>query len=171
MNSPARAIDSFKETLEKVLDVFKIEDIFEYGPGNSTRIMLESPYVKRIDSLESTKTWFDKWNKEIKDDRVNFIYEDILDEYITTISFYSLINDKYDLIFVDAIARENILKLAKNHLREDGIIILHDSERPKYRSSIELYRHVIFEDCGNTALLTNSDYVKDKYEESSYTPA
>lgn len=48
---------------------------------------------------------------------------------------------KYDLIFIDGVARKDCLKKAYELITEDGIVILHDAEREYYHEPFYLYKY------------------------------
>lgn len=117
---------SFINFIEKRLNTDMV--LFEYGSGNST--FFYSQNVKFVHSVEHDKKWFDKVNIQ-KKDNVNLIYRDLNDsnEYEKSILEG---NTKYDIIIVDGRRRVNCLEFATQAIKDNGIIVLDDSEREQY---------------------------------------
>ena len=99
-----------------------IKRILEIGTAigySSIRMALVSDDIK-VTTIERDKVMYNEAIKNIKsfnlDDRINVIYSDALDINL---------NDKYDLIFIDA-AKSQYIKFFnkfKENLRENGVII------------------------------------------------
>lgn len=107
--------------------------IFEFGSGNST--LYWSKKAKNIYSIEHNKEWFEKISK-IKSENVNLYFaEENIDIYPTYINKFS---NKYDIIFIDAIYRNECIINSLNKLSSNGVLILDDSEREEYFPSINL---------------------------------
>lgn len=107
--------------------------VFEYGSGNST--LYWSKRVKKVDSLEHNKEWYEILNKNKPNNVSLHLVQDNKDVYP---AFIKTLNTKYDMIFVDAIFRNECVEFAINNLTENGILILDDSERPEYLTGIKL---------------------------------
>lgn len=155
----ARTWDSFAVTLEKVLSLLQPKRIFEYGPGESTKIMSKFPTVISIDSVEHDKAWFGKWQWSLPDN-VNLIYNPVMELYPETQGRY----DRYDLIFVDGREREKCIFVARGRLNENGVIMLHDAERVQYKEIIDSFKFRFFTDDGHTATLTDNQTVASMLE-------
>ena len=151
ISKTASAWDSFKSTLLSIMDHIKPRNILEYGPGISTKIMDSYGFVESIDSVEHDEAWYEKYRNNFTP-RVFMILEQDLEKYPTVISH---IGRYYDLIFIDGRERERCLDYAPKILKPNGIILLHDSERPAYKSYIDKYSYVFFTDNGHTVVLTN----------------
>jgi len=138
--------DSYKDLLTYACAVFQPKNILEYGPGGSTKVMLETSDA-HIHSIENVYRWFEEARSSFGgNDRVSLHYIKDHDEYVS--SDFGL---KYDLIFVDGFCdwRVDCLKAAISKLAPGGYVILHDSERAKYNKGKELYDK-IFEINGTT---------------------
>lgn len=159
----ARTWDSFKDTLYDVLDAIKPKSVFEYGPGTSTSIMALSHSIETLDSVEHNETWFNKWKWELPDN-VNLIYQPNMEMYPETKGRL----DKYDLIFVDGREREKCLYVSRDRLHIDGVVILHDAERPSYQEMINTFRYKFFTDGGHTVVLTDSKIQSMRLEAALY---
>lgn len=116
-------IDFISERLNKSMD------IFEYGSGNST--LWYSKKVNSVISIEHDKKWFEKINKSMPEN-VNIYYQELVygGEYST---FSNKLNKKFDIVIIDGRDRVNSIKSAINSIKEQGIIILDDSERDTYQ--------------------------------------
>ncbi|MGA7838412.1 MAG: hypothetical protein WB996_10625 [Ignavibacteriaceae bacterium] len=108
--------------------------VFEYGSGSST--LFYSKRVKELTAVEHDKEWFNKI-KGIMPQNVNLEYnsEDEDGTYCRTIESQ---NKKFDLIIVDAVDRNNCIKISPGYLSDNGIIILDDSEREQYEEGKNL---------------------------------
>ncbi len=159
----ASSWDSFKDSLYKVLDAIKPKNVFEYGPGTSTSIMALHPAVELIDSVEHNITWFNKWKWELPD-TVNLMYQPNMEMYPETRGRL----EKYDFIFVDGREREKCLYVSRDRLNLDGIIMLHDAERPSYKEMIDTFRFKFFTDDGHTCTMTDSKIQAMRLESALY---
>ena len=54
--------------------------------------------------------------------------------YVTAIEAYT---DKFDIIVIDGRARQACLQIAKRYLKESGMIILDNSNRPEYQTALK----------------------------------
>jgi predicted O-methyltransferase YrrM len=153
MPTPAKSIDSYKDALYEVLDYLKPKNIIEWGPGISTGIMALYPSVVRIDTIEHDREFSEK-AKIAKQDNVNVMYEPNPEMYpLRTGNGLG----RYDLAFVDGRDRETCLIAVKPVLKEKSVVILHDAERGRYRNSIDKYTYKIWQDNGNTVVLTDNE--------------
>lgn len=146
--------DSFKDTLYKVLDAIKPKTIFEYGPGVSTGIMALYPTVEWIDSVEHARAWYEKYRWEMPDN-VKIHFQPQMELYPETPGRF----EKYDIIFVDGREREKCLYVSRSRMNEDGVVILHDAERPSYKEMIDTFKFKFFTDGGHTVVLTDSHHM------------
>lgn len=142
--------DSYLPTLEGVINLLKPKRALEFGSGKSTLIL--SKYLDTVDTVEHNVSWV-KRNK--LPDNVNMIFEPNEERYPLVTGRFN----NYDLIFVDGIEREKCLVRAKEVLEFNGVVILHDAEREKYRDAINSYTYKIWEDRGHTVILTMNEDV------------
>jgi hypothetical protein len=122
--------------------------IFEFGCGASTLFFASK--VKKVVSLESNRRWFEIITSILKNSgdflleenyfsNANceiFINEDALnqDEYQNFAQNYSQKNNiKFDFLIVDSLKRFECVKNSFEAVKNDGYLILDDSERPNYR--------------------------------------
>jgi predicted O-methyltransferase YrrM len=127
-------------------------NIFEYGPGTSTKLMAEEFPEAKITTIEHDRKWFNKYDKEFcsfsnldlrfvpfrraagkSGGYVTYPLEMILKEG----------SDKFDIIFIDGRERRSCLIVAKYALAKKGIVVIHDSERKGYRDVFGLYNYGI----------------------------
>ncbi len=107
--------------------------LFEFGSGYST--IFYSKLVNKVVSLEHNKNWL-KYLTNIIDDNVTLIFQkdDIDGEYCRA-SHYN--DNKYNLIIIDGRDRVNCIKKAVESLTNDGVILLDDSHREKYKEGVD----------------------------------
>lgn len=148
----ARTWDSYKPTLIAVMDELKPTHVLEYGPGESSKIILSYPCVEVLDSFEHDKAYYDKWRNEILDERFCMTHEEQSDHYVNG----SLC--KHDLIFIDGKWREACISSSKAKLNPGGAVMVHDAERRQYHKHMRLFKYIFMTDDGSTATMT------DEYE-------
>ena len=97
-------------------------DIFEWGSGNSSFYFAQK--CKSIISIEINSEWYDL-NNEYKLKNQTFILsnEENFDSEIMNF------NQSFDIIIIDSIKRNECAKTALKKLKENGLIILDNSER------------------------------------------
>lgn len=159
----ASSWDSFSDTLHRVLKAINPKTVFEYGPGISTKIIGVYPSVELVDSVEHNQAWYEKYKWEMTDN-VQVMYQPNMELYPETPGR----SDKYDLIFVDGRDREKCLYVARHRLNMDGVVMLHDAERPTYKEMIDTFRFKYFTDEGHTVTLTDSKITSMKLESALY---
>jgi hypothetical protein len=116
----------------KQLD-FSDRIIFEYGSGNSTRFWAER--CKRIVSVEDDKEWYDKIEGQLPAHAEYQLLEG-RQEYVKSINNYP---DGFDLIIIDGSYRYECAVEAIGKLRDDGLIVLDNSDW--YEKTSELLRN------------------------------
>jgi predicted O-methyltransferase YrrM len=127
-------IDFLSQRLNKNLSVF------ELGSGNST--LFFATRVRNISSLEHNKEWFTKINGSLPDNsKLTYVESNSSDKYLETLKTG---NEKFDIVIVDGIFRNECLLESINHLTEQGIIILDDSERNEYAEGISFVVNASF---------------------------
>ncbi len=121
---------SFISFMESRLD--KSIKIFEYGAGNST--IYFSSRVDSLTSIESDTAWLNQLKPKLP---LNCIIESVTstdpDVYSKRIFDF---DQKFDVVIVDAIFRNESMVNCIPALSERGVIILDDSERDEYQSTI-----------------------------------
>lgn len=146
--------NSFEPLLRKWLRKVQPSQILEFGPGKSTAIMVEECPAAKIYSLETDLEWYKK-------------YYDIFAENPKVVIVHvspALLADlprswkkMFDLIFVDGLCDKRVacLRTASQLLSSDGVVLLHDSERAKYRLGTELFERV--EEADGTLVMKRKD--------------
>lgn len=146
---PAKSWDSYRELLYRILDEFRPERVMEFGSGLSTNILAVFPSVVSLVTIEHDQKWYEKIKANYYSN-IELIFEPDLGKYAE-------VTRDSDLFFVDGRERVRCLKTIKRLGYGNRITILHDSDRDKYKEGIELFKHRIFGDEGNTVILTDDD--------------
>ena len=121
-------IDFISERLNKTMDVF------EYGSGNSTLWLAKKSNT--VIAVEHDKQWFSKVKNNLPNN-VQIYFEEL--KYGGNYSKFSKnIGKKFDIVIVDGRDRVHCLISAVESIKEDGVIVLDDSERENYKNGIEL---------------------------------
>jgi hypothetical protein len=123
-------ISIIKERFDKEMNVF------EYGSGFST--LYYAKLVRKIVSVECDRDWYEKIQSQLPGN-ASLIYcgLDKPEEYVKSIDNT---NEVYDVIIVDGRERVKCLENAVQHLSDEGIIILDDSNRQKYINGIDFLK-------------------------------
>jgi len=107
--------------------------LFEYGAGYST--LWWSSRVTFMYSCEHDKHWYnvvlEHLPKNVSIKHIDLVYGG---DYCREIGKY---NGKFHIIIIDGRDRNNCLKNCLVALREDGVIILDNSDRKEYKEGIE----------------------------------
>lgn len=108
-------------------------DIFEYGSGNST--IYYSKRVNSVTSVEHDKDWYEKIKVNLPRN-VNLVYKmlEYNGEYCKAIEEF---DKRFDIVIVDGRDRVNCIKKSIDRVKENGVIILDDSEREEYNEGKE----------------------------------
>lgn len=123
-------------TLENLKKRFKNSSVFEYGAGQST--LFFSKYFKHVDSVEHDLDWYNYVSDKMPKN-VSIIHRELSKNGVYARSVKET-GRKYDVIIVDGRDRVNCLKYSLDSLKKDGIIILDNSERTKYRQGIKFIK-------------------------------
>ena len=129
--------------------------ILEWGPGLSTKIMVQECPEAKILSIEHSKEYFRKAREEFRENpNIEIIHVQHTlapgeSEGYVTYPLQKLLPgriDVYDLIFVDGRSRCDCLLLSYLLCSPNGIVILHDSERPNYKKGLAPFPYVFCRD-------------------------
>lgn len=113
--------------------------VLEFGSGNSTLFLASQ--VKQVISMEHNKEWYQKLKPKIaKNTELIFTSCETAVDYLKPFSGLG----NFDIIVVDGLFRNQCIIESVNHLSQDGVIILDDSERNGYNQGIILLRKVGF---------------------------
>jgi len=119
------AIDFLKERLNNNLN------ILEFGSGNSTLFLAER--VNKVTSLEHDDGWFQNiLGKRISNVEIKFVSSLTVKDYLQPLGEV----EKFDVIIIDGLFRNECIKASIKHLSEVGVMILDDSERDDYTEGI-----------------------------------
>ncbi|MBR4178231.1 MAG: methyltransferase domain-containing protein [Bacilli bacterium] len=120
-NIPIMSVESI-DTIKKIIDDNNIKTILEIGTAiaYSTINFATCKSVKKITSIERDKERYNIAKNNVLKSKLNNI-ELILDDALNT-----TINDRFDLIIIDAAKSQNrrFLDKYKNNLNKNGIIII-----------------------------------------------
>jgi hypothetical protein len=97
--------------------------IFEWGTGYSSLFFAKR--AKEVISVESDKLWFDQIDK-IKLSNNHLFFRDDLNEYVSIISSFK---KAFDIIIIDGKEREKCSEVSNYYIKDDGLIILDNSDR------------------------------------------
>jgi hypothetical protein len=105
-------------------------EVFEYGCGNST-LYFQSK-VKTITSVEHDDRWRELIRPKINSAKVFLLsisIDESNNEYVDSIMKSGT---KYDIVIVDGRRRVQCFEKALGAIKDDGIIIVDDADRPEY---------------------------------------
>ena len=109
--------------IEYILQLdFSDKSIFEYGSGNSTRFSAGA--AKHLVSIEDNQDWYDTVKGEVPTTVEYHLLED-KKEYIESIRGFP---NGFDVIVIDGSHRYDCATEAIHKLRDDGFIILDNSD-------------------------------------------
>lgn len=135
---------SYTPLLTAYLSKVQPRRMLEWGPGYSTLLMMQEAPQAEIYTVEHDPRWYDYWQPQLTTVNLSYIP---LGEYATAPLTWGL----FDLIFVDGRNRVECLKTARKILAPNGVVILHDSQRERYREGKHLFR--IVEESDRTAVM------------------
>lgn len=153
----AQTWGSYRDTLYRILDCFRPRYIFEFGTGKSTDIFCSYPDVEQVVSVEHDDAYAELIKTRYYSNH-RLIVEHDPDRYA------GAIQDAPDFIFVDGRFRVACLRRAKQV--KGAIVMLHDSDRSKYKEGIDLFTFKVYTDGGNTVTLTDDKEKADKINET-----
>ena len=132
-------IDFIKERLNKQ------HTVFEFGSGNST--FFYAKYAGIVVSVEHDKEWYDKIVNS-KPENSEMIFCELVNggDYC---HMPVKLKEKFDIIIVDGRDRVNCCMQALGALSENGVVVLDDSERDRYKPAIDHlvkngFKHLLF---------------------------
>jgi len=135
--------NSFEMLLRKYLAITNPFNILEWGTGTSTSIMRDECPFAKIYTLEHDVAWFQRYSKQFESDKRTFVIH-------APVSLYADLPLQwhkpkvYELVFVDGYCdlRVSCLRTAHKLVSNEGVVILHDSERTKYAEGVKLFRKI-----------------------------
>jgi hypothetical protein len=105
-------------------------EIFEFGAGNST--IYYSERVNHVYTVEHDLAWFNKIKDQLPENSTIY-FQELNSEYEKCINKPG---KSFDIIIIDGRRRNNCIYEAVHYIKEDGLIILDDSERENYKEGI-----------------------------------
>ncbi len=143
-------IDFIETRINKKLSVF------EFGSGNST--FFYSKYAGLVVSVEHDKAWYDKIVQS-KPENSEMIFCELArgGDYC---HMPVKLKEKFDMIIVDGRDRVNCCMQAVNALTANGVIVLDDSEREKYKPGVEFLKSNGFKQLAFTGISPGLFYLK-----------
>lgn len=140
---PMDLLPKARTFIENTLLEYEKVDVLEWGAGYSTKYFPEMLQKAGIDytwtSIEHDEKWFDEVRQWGIKNVTMILAGKESKEYLEP-------SGQYDVIYVDGRNRVKCLQHAKKLLKPDGIVILHDAERPRYAPGYEGYAsHTIVE--------------------------
>lgn len=144
---------TFIDILKFVCKELKPKEILEWGPGKSTEIMIDFCPEVKILSIEHNKKYYDKLKEKVNPNKVNLKHiprpnQDTGNGFgYVCFPLREAIRKKqefkrYDLIFIDGRSRCDCLTIAYLMIKDDGVVILHDSQRAHYQEGLSLFPFV-----------------------------
>ena len=128
---PYPVIDFLNERLTTSMNVF------EYGSGSSTIFFAKR--AKSITSIEYDKNWYETIKSKLDGyDNSTLIFQEVSDDYVNIIETYDS-EIKYEIVIVDGRERVKCAIKAFNKLKENGVLILDDSDRDRYTEALNFY--------------------------------
>lgn len=129
---------SFKQLLRRYLKENKPKKILEWGPGESTNIIINICPNSNIISIEHNEKWYNIAKEEFKEyNNIKIIYKEINKNTKYATKGYD--NSPYDFIFIDGRRRVECAIIALQTIKKDGVIMLHDSNRTNYTKPLNPY--------------------------------
>lgn len=141
---------SFRPVLATVCRVCPPRRVLEFGPGNSTRVILKHS-MAYIVSIEESEQWYLRYRSKFPKRRVEVHHK----KPGWDLQELNELGGPYDLIFVDGGDRAAELKHCVDLLAPDGVVFLHDAHREEYEPGIRAYPHVFFPERHSCLLCTS----------------
>jgi len=125
------------EVMERILEELKPKRCLEWGAGGSTLYFPRKyEFIKLWFSIEHNMEWFEKLKSKVPTNVELFLAKDI-EEYV----LYPVQEGKFNFIFIDGKWRRLCMYVASKILDENGLCLLHDSSRPRYRPAFNFFLH------------------------------
>ena len=144
--------------LKEIFKNLQPKKCLEYGCGTSTIYYLNHlPKGADWYSIEHHKGWFDKMQSQNIYDNLHLSHVELEDVEPTTLAEDAYVNypeqfGQFDFILVDGIRREHCIYKAHELLSENGLLIVHDSNRTEYHDLIKEFPNwMILQDFRKTA--------------------
>lgn len=152
-NSPAGL--SYMPVLRHYLNRASARRILEWGPGRSTLMMAESLPEAEIFCIEHNSHWYQRITMIAE--RFTFvhaIHEPLIlqpaksGKYVTAPLY---LGHKFDVIFIDGRLRTDCIAIARQVVKDDGVVLVHDANRTWYHQAFRFFGSAKI--VNNTAIL------------------
>lgn len=111
-------------------------EVFEYGGGNST--LFYSAHVKQVCTIELSDNWINFILTNQTKDNIELKKCTTVQNFSNEIAHFS--RKKFDIIVIDSRDRAKCLMQSIGYLKENGIVILDNSERENLASAIAEFK-------------------------------
>jgi len=120
--------------------VTKKQEVFEFGLGSSTLFFARN--CQNVYSIETNKIWSQIITTKLEQQNLEnsniTLMEDGL-ENENYENYLKTLNKKFDIIIIDSIKRYKSAINSINYLKDNGIIILDDSQRKNYQKIFDFF--------------------------------
>ena len=121
-------------------------EVFEFGSGAST--LFFARHCKNVTSIETNPRWQEIITKKLAENnltnsQIHSMTDGLDNENYE--NFLSTLNKKFDIIIIDSIKRYKCAINIPHFLKENGLIILDDSERKNYKKIFDFYTNQNFQ--------------------------
>ena len=110
--------------------------LFEFGSGSST-LFFESNF-QNVTSIENSKIWANKLLSKVSD-KTNLVFVEYSNKVQNDEKYSKSINQfgTFDVIIIDGRDRVKCIKNSINHISSQGLIVLDNSLRRRYKEGIK----------------------------------
>jgi len=124
--------EAANKILEQYVKTHKNIDVFEFGSGASTVWFSKQKNVNYLVSVEHDEKWYEEVIQYNQKPDAALLQTQL--PYNSVINMFGL----FDIILVDGRNRVKCIESALPHLKENGLLILDNSEREYYKPGIDL---------------------------------
>lgn len=156
---------SFVPILAQIADQQRPEYVLEWGPGMSTKTIIQHSPNSKILTIEHQRHWYDIAKSQFgSNPNVEIVHRALTlrsgdSEGYVNYPLYRAITEgydtkRYDLVFVDGRCRFDCLVTAFLMAKDSATVVIHDSQRINYHPAIEMFPHYKFFDNLCTAVMS-----------------
>lgn len=126
------------EYIDNLLATYRPKKVLEWGSGNSTVwFSNKHPEIEQWIAIEHKKDYDELLTDKLDKNRAKIeMKSPNLETYVNGIA----LDQRFDLILVDGLFRDECLERAFEIINENGIILLHDSARKESAGMIKKYK-------------------------------
>lgn len=129
-------IYSFVPLLKDALNQYSPQRIIEWGTGKSTEIISGKKETIEIHTFEHNVKWFNHY-KNRSSSNVKCYLLSLSEGYAQAGNKF--LPSYFDFAFIDGRERVECMKTSKMLVKIGGVVMLHDSERERYKEGIKLF--------------------------------